>query len=45
MLINNWIKALKVEYKADSKIKKLLQQIERNEEYYADYNINEFELI
>ena len=39
------MKALKVRYKADLKIKKLLQQIERNEEYHINYNINKFRLI
>ena len=39
------MKALKVRYKADSKIKKLLQLIERSKKYHINYNINEFKLI
>ena len=45
MLTNDWIKTLKAEYKTDLKIKKLLQQIEKNEEYYTNYNINKFRFI
>ena len=45
MLTDDWMKALKVSYKINSKIKKLLQQIKRSEKYHINYNINEFRLI
>ena len=45
MLANNWIEIFKTEYEINSEFKTLLQQIEKSEEYHAEYNINEIKLI